>query len=537
VTVPELDLDDVTLLLVDDTPENLVALQALLAPLGYELLLASSGEEALRHLLTAEVAVILLDVRMPGMDGFETARHIKDRQRTRDIPIVFLTAFGDDAMRIAEGFSSGAVDYLTKPLDPVLLRAKVQVLVDLHQRTRALQHESEVLAQRLDARYAAEARNLRKLTDAALVINSTLTLEEMLRVIDDSAREICGARVAETVMLGDGDLSPLHQVVWDEGGPVRMTAKDVQAAFGGFGLVDVAPGHPLMEGWLAVPLIGRTGRQLGLIQVADRVEGDFTESDEVVLTQLAQLAAVAIENAERFAQEHDIAQTLQRSLLPRHLPTVPGLDLGVRYRPGGAGTSVGGDWYDVVPLDDGRVALTIGDIMGRGARAAAVMGQLRTALRAYALQDLPPTVAMRSVDRLLQEVGEDAMATAAFLVLDPRRRRLEVVSAGHPPPLLVTAEGETSFVDCEPHTPLGVLAQPLYNPTIMTVPERSTLLLYTDGLVEERDEDLADGLARLAAAVDPFEADVEALCDTVLKRMVPDEKNDDIALLAARLTT
>lgn len=529
------DPDDVTLLLVDDTPENLVALRALLDPLGYELLLASSGEEALRHLLTADVAVILLDVRMPGMDGFETARHIKDRQRTRDIPIVFLTAFGDDATRIAEGFSSGAVDYLTKPVDPLLLRAKVQVLVDLHQRTRALQHESEALAQRLDEQYAAESRNLRKLTDAALVINSTLSLAEMLRVIDDSAREICGARVAETVMSDGTELSPLHEMVWDEGGPVRMTARDVQAVFGGFGLVDVAAGHPMMEGWLAVPLVGRTGRRLGIIQVADRVEGEFSESDEVVLTQLAQLAAVAIENAERFQQEHDIAQTLQRSLLPSRLPHVPGVELAVRYRPGGLGTSVGGDWYDVVLLDDGRVALTIGDIMGRGARAAAVMGQLRTALRAYALQDLPPTVVMRSLDRLLQDLGEDAMATAAFLVLDAPRRRLELVSAGHPPPLVMDLDGTRTFIQCDPHTPLGVLATPLYTPTVMTLPVGATLLLYTDGLVEERDENLADGLARLAEAVDPDERDIESLCDAVLGRMVPGEKNDDIALLAARL--
>ncbi|MCU1377071.1 MAG: hypothetical protein JWN29_54 [Acidimicrobiales bacterium] len=529
------DPDDITLLLVDDTPENLVALQALLEPLGCNLLLASSGEEALRHLLSAEVAVILLDVRMPGMDGFETARHIKGRERTRDIPIVFLTAFGDDAMRIAEGFSSGAVDYLTKPLDPTLLRAKVQVLVDLHLRTRALQHESEVLAQRLDEQYAAESRILRKLTDAAVVINSTLALAEMLRVIDESAREICGSRVAETVITDGQGLTPLHQLVWQEGGPIRMTAKDVQAAFGAYGLTDVASGHPMLEGWLAVPLVGRTGRRLGLIQVAEKLEGDFTESDEVVLTQLAQLAAVAIENAERYQQEHDIAQTLQRSLLPHDLPAVPGLDLGVRYRPGGAGTKVGGDWYDVVLLDDGRVALTIGDIMGRGARAAAVMGQLRTALRAYALQDLPPTIVMRSIDRLLQEVGDDAMATAAFLVLDPRSRRLEVVSAGHPPPLVVATDGTSSFIDCDPHTPLGVLTTPIYHPTVLTLPPGALLLLYTDGLVEERDENLADGLARLAVAVDGNEPDIETLCDDVLSRMVPDEKNDDIALLAARL--
>lgn len=530
------DPEDVTLLLVDDTPENLVALEALLDPLGYRLLLATSGEEALRHLLHEDVAVILLDVRMPGMDGFETARHIKDRNRTRDIPIVFLTAFGDDASRIAEGFSSGAVDYLTKPLDAVLLRAKVQVLVDLHQRTRALQHESEVLAHRLDEQYAAEARILRKLADAALVINSTSSLAEMLRVIDGGAREICGARVAETMMSEEGPLSTLHELVWQERGPVRMTAKQVEATFGSFGLSDIGSGHPLLDGWLAVPLVGRTGRRLGIIQVADKLEGDFTESDEVVLTQLAQLAAVAIENAERYEQEHDIAQTLQRSLLPSRLPSVPGLEFAVRYQPGGAGTQVGGDWYDVVPLDDGRVVLTIGDIMGRGARAAAVMGQLRSALRAYALMDLPPTVVMRSLDRLLQEIDEDAMATAAFLVLDPIQHRLEVVSAGHPPPLLVTTDGERHFIECEPHTPLGVLSTPLYNPTTLTLPPQAMLVLYTDGLVEERDEDLADGLARLESTVESS-GSVESICESILTRMVPDEKNDDIALLVARLTS
>ena len=528
--------EDVTLLLVDDTPENLVALQATLEPLGHQLLLARSGEEALRHLLSADVAVILLDVRMPGMDGYETARHIKERERTRDIPIVFLTAFGDDPSAVAEGFSSGAVDYLTKPLDPVLLRAKVQVLVDLHLRTRALQHESEVLSQRLDELYAAEARNLRKLTDAALVINSTLSLSEMLRVIDESAREICGARSSETVITDGVELSPLQRLVWEEGAAVRMTAKDVEAAFGGYGVLDVAAGHPLLEGWLAVPLVGRTGRRLGILHVADKLTGDFTESDEVVLTQLAQLAAVAIENAARFQQEHDIAETLQRSLLPSRLPPIPGVDLAVRYRPGGAGTSVGGDWYDVVLLDDGRVALSIGDIMGRGPRAAAVMGQVRTALRAYALQGLPPGVAMRSVDRLLQDLGEGAMATAALLVLDPAVGRLEVVSAGHPPPLVVERDGAAAFVVCEPHTPLGVLDAPIYQPSVRDLPAGALLLLYTDGLVEERDENLADGLERLRTCVDPGIAGLEALCDSVLDRMVPGEKNDDIALLACRVS-
>ncbi|HYD10099.1 MAG TPA: response regulator, partial [Acidimicrobiales bacterium] len=326
-------------LLVDDKPENLTAIGAVLQPLGYDLLTARSGEEALRHLLTEDVDLILLDVRMPGMNGIETAAHVKQRDRTQDIPIVFLTAFDDDAALVAEGFSSGAVDWMTKPVDPTLLRSKVQVLVDLHQRSESLQAERAELAQRLDEHYAAEARNLRKLADAALAINSTHTLDEMLRIINQAAAEVTGARSADAILRDDGTsrgtITVLSDMVWRAGGtPLRMSAKQVEAAFASFGALDVAAGQPVLEGWLAVPLQGRTGRRLGIIQVADKIDGDFTESDEVMLLQLAQLASVAIENAERYEIEHQVAQDLQRGLLPGSLPDIAGVQLAARYRPG-----------------------------------------------------------------------------------------------------------------------------------------------------------------------------------------------------------
>jgi len=367
-----------------------------------------------------------------------------------------------------------------------------------------------------------------------VAINSTLSLREMLHVIDESARELCEARVGETVIPDGEDLSPLHQALWRDGGTVRMTAAEVDKTLGAFGIVDVMPGHPMLAGWLAVPLVSRNGRRLGLLQVADKLDGDFTESDEVVLTQLAQLAAVAIENAEQYEHEHEIAETLQRSLLPRAMPEVSGVEVAARYRPGGGGASVGGDWYDVIALDDGRVALTIGDVMGRGTRAAAVMGQLRIALRAYALQGLSPAEAMRSVDRLFHDLADDAMATAVFLVLEPRTGQMEVVSAGHPPPLLAQPGAPAMFVDCDPHTPLGVLADPVYRSTRRALPANALMLLYADGLVEHRDEDLAAGLERLATLVDGAPHDLGALCDAVLTA-APGE-DDDVALLAVRLT-
>ncbi|MDP9402403.1 MAG: SpoIIE family protein phosphatase [Actinomycetota bacterium] len=559
--------DDVpaTILLVDDRPENLVALEAVLEPLGHSLLCAGSGEEALKHLLVHDVALILLDVQMPGMDGFEAAARIKERERTRDIPIIFLTAYSKDAVDAMEGFSHGAVDYVTKPFVVGLLQAKVSVFIELYQKTQELRRQSEVLALRLDQHFETEARNLRKLADAAVVINSTLSLEAILGVINDSAREVIGAHEAETLITaardahsaersrsfsskyegwaataGVADLSGIYSVVWERNEPVRMTKKEIEASFASRGVFDVSATHPMLEGWLAVPLAGRTGRSLGLIQVADKIEGDFTEGDEVVLVQLAQLAAVAIENAERYEHEHHIAETLQRSLLPDDMPAVAGLELSACYQPGSVGIQVGGDWYDVFVLDERRVALVVGDVVGRGTRAAAVMGQLRTAIRAYAVHGLAPAELMTSLDRVLQGVSGSAMATAVYVVLDLEDRSVEAVSAGHPQPLLVPPSGPARYLQLDAHVPLGVLSVPVFQSSTAILDPGSLLLFFTDGLVESASLPLQEGLDRLIGVMDAgmgaTVASIEGLCEQVISAMVPHGSEDDIAVLGARVS-
>ena len=551
-----------TLLLVDDRQANLTALEAALEPLGHHLISVRSGDQALIRLLKEDVSVILLDVQMPGMDGLETARRIKERERTAEIPIVFLSAVSTQSGQILEGFSTGAVDYVTKPVDPALLRAKVQVFVDLAQKNELLRRQSDVLTRRLEERYEQQTRHLRKLADAAIAINSTLSLEDMLKVINDSAREIIGAHEAETVIttrpdLGypersrsysskyrgwaaEGrhtDLSPIWSFVVDDASVVRMTKKEIENSLIVRGLSSIAPGHPLLEGWLAVPLVSRDLQTLGLIQVADKVEGDFTADDEVVLLQLAQLAAVAIGNAERYAQEHMIAETLQRAMLPSALPRIRGLSLAARYVAGGGGTQVGGDWYDTVLMDDGRLMLAVGDVVGRGARAAAIMGQLRTAMRAYALQQLPATVLMRSLDLLLQNMAGDSLATAACAMLDPSDGSLELVLAGHPPPLVVDGEGRSRFLKADPHSPMGVRDTPLYLSTFTRIEPGSTLFVFTDGLVESRSRPVGHGLEQLARTLAGVghTMDVDELCDLVLDAMVEGSGDDDVALLGVRL--
>ena len=550
-----------TLLLVDDREDNLQALAAILEPLGHRLISVTSGEEALKVVLNEEVSVILLDVRMPGMDGYETASHVKMLERTRDIPIIFLTAEQAESEQALKAFSVGAVDFVTKPFEAWSLRAKVQVFVDLADKTRLLHHRGEHLRRELDRQYAAEASHLRQLTDAALVINSTQSLEEMLGVINDSAREIIGTHFAETVITVDRDsgwpersrsysskyeawaadarpvdLSALSTRVVDRTEPVGMTQQEIAAILADQDLGGVTVRHPMLEGWLAIPLVGRNGTALGLLQVADKVEGDFTDQDSLVLVQLAQLASVAIENAQRFHHEHEIAHTLQQSMLPPRLATVPRVELASRYLAGSQGSEVGGDWYDSVVFEDQRLLLFVGDVGGRGAKAAAVMGQLRTGMRAYALQQVPATTLMRNLDQLLGDLGEGRFATAVCVVVDPVAGQVEVISAGHPPPLVIDPNGAVGFLDCEPNTPLGVMDAPVYTSRSASFSVGSTLLLYTDGLVEARDVPLDQGMERLVAVLGAAALDgVEQICDLVVEQMVGGGTGDDVAVLAARL--
>jgi serine phosphatase RsbU (regulator of sigma subunit)/CheY-like chemotaxis protein len=553
------EVEPVRLLLVDDRRENLVALEAILTPLGHRLVLAQSGEEALKHLLTDDFALILLDVMMPGMDGFETAARVKQRERTKDIPIIFLTALTDDVANAMRGFSSGAVDFITKPFESWMLLAKVSVFVDLYRKNRLLERQRQLLAQRLDERLIAESRQLRKLADAALSITSAMSLADMLQHITAAARDIIGAHHSVThTLLGDGPRTTIAQSrKYDTSGaarrdlhlegvlelvhrhqrPVRMTRQDVarHQALHAFG--ERAGDHPVRQGWLAVPLTGRFDRQVGVIQVADKEDGEFSDADEAILVQLAQMASVAVEKAELYHREHLIAETLQRSLLPAALPRIPGLQLASRYVPGAAGSEVGGDWYDAVRLDDGRVALSVGDVVGRGVNAAAIMGQLRVAMRAYAMQGMGPAAVMSGLEHVMQDLSDDHLATALFLVVDPATRRVRLANAGHPPPLWLHADGRCELIEQGLGPPLNVAPGTAYEEHLLSLDDGDTLFLYTDGLVEERDESLDVGLRRLQDIVEACTGGPEQMCDRALSKLGAVDKNDDVAILAMGLGT
>jgi anti-anti-sigma factor len=252
------------------------------------------------------------------------------------------------------------------------------------------------------------------------------------------------------------------------------------------------------------------------------------------VTALTSFVLAAI-MTERVAREHRNAETLQRSLLPDRLPIIPGVEFASRYIPGGAGLEVGGDWYDVFTLPRGRLGLTIGDVVGRGLSAAAAMGQLRTALRAYAIETDSPAAVVQRLSRLVAEFEAAQMATLIYAVLDPETDTLSFASAGHPPPLLITPDGPARYLMEGRSPPLGVTKAPQAEAKVTVLPG-STLVLYTDGLIEGRRGSIAESMEALRTAVEGYDGDLDSLCDgRVLQPPRPESTGDDVALLMVRL--
>ncbi|MFR9674373.1 SpoIIE family protein phosphatase [Streptomyces sp. TR06-5] len=316
----------------------------------------------------------------------------------------------------------------------------------------------------------------------------------------------------------------------------------------------------VVQSTLAVPMVARE-RVLGLAHFS-RVKGSgaFGERDAALAAELAARAAVFLDNARLYRREHERALILQRSLLPPGNPEAAGLDIACRYLPGNPATEVGGDWFDVIDLPGHRTALVVGDVMGRGLRAAVAMGELRTAVRTLALLDTEPAEVLGALDEIAQGLGAPAdsrrrtrrqpdgtedlaevyLATCAYAVYDPVTRRCTFANAGHLPPVLLDPEdaerpdGGGLLLEVPKGVPLGVGGEP-FEQIEVELPDGALFALYTDGLVESRDHPLDEGLNALRRALSRPPKALEDVADRVLGDLDVHHGEDDIALLVARV--
>ncbi|MFF7451542.1 MULTISPECIES: SpoIIE family protein phosphatase [unclassified Streptomyces] len=288
-----------------------------------------------------------------------------------------------------------------------------------------------------------------------------------------------------------------------------------------------------VHSYLAVPLIAR-GEVLGALDLKrTRNPLPFSEDDLLLARELAARAAVQIDNARWYQNARDTALTLQRSLLPSHPPVTGGLEVASRYQPAGATAEVGGDWFDVIPLDDCKTALVVGDVMGSGINAAATMGRLRTATNTLASLDLEPARLLEHLDRITQDL-DHSIATCVYAVHDPRLRQCRIANAGHLPPVRLRAGRAPELLDLPTGAPLGV-GGVAFSTTTVDLEPGDRLVFYTDGLVETRQHPLDERLDALLDLLDGPDRPLEEVCDLLLRTLHQPDNSDDVALLIARV--
>ncbi|MFD7878301.1 SpoIIE family protein phosphatase [Streptomyces sp. NPDC059766] len=353
---------------------------------------------------------------------------------------------------------------------------------------------------------------------------------------------------------------------WVRGGPVTVPQASPFAMVRSTGrshlepILDRAPGI-----WLdQVPAIGEKIRSYGvhsLMVVPIRAQNallgvvlflrtedptPFHEGDLLLAEELVKRAVRALDNARRYAREQTAALTLQRNLLPRRLRGGTAVETASRYLPTDAEHGVGGDWFDVIPLSAGRVALVVGDVVGHGLHAAATMGTLRAAVRTLTDLELPPAELLSRLDNTIQRLVEEEDAepadgmtavmgtTCLYAVYDPATRVCTMARAGHPPPAIIDPQGRVAFPDLPTGAPLGLGLGDPFESVELELPEGSLIAFYTDGLVESHDHDIDDGMDSLGAALAEPDRDLEDLCDRATQSFLEQTSCDDVTLLLVR---
>ncbi|HEV2357706.1 MAG TPA: SpoIIE family protein phosphatase [bacterium] len=550
-------------LVVDDDPALLEALPEtirLRLP-GTTVDTCISAAPALERIAAVDYDAIVSDIKMPGTDGLALLAQV--RAARPDTPVLLITGHGEHDLAI-RSLRAGAYDYVQKPIDRDYFAASLGRAVQVRQLRRQIGEQQAALArhagrleetvQERTTELRQTIEHLRALTDVAAAIHGAHEVEEVLRSVVDAACRLSDADLAVAgfyrgdggpVAFADGErwqiaiaphvasagisdevLTPMLAAICGEHRPGRLPETVLVP------LAETrANGDGPLSSFLTLPIRGRSGHILGAMILARPAGAAFAPEARVHIEALALQLAVALENTLLYERARGTAETLQRSLMPERLPEIPGMALSARYLPGNQ-EAVGGDWYDVLTLPAGQIGLVIGDVAGRGVWAAAVMGQLRNAVRAYALEGNPPALI---AERLTRLVDDRTMATLLYLIVDPETRTVRYLNLGHVPPLVVGPEGDVTQLDGGA-PPLGVRGITYREETAALAPH-STILVCTDGLLEARRESIDEGLARVTAALaENGDAPIDGLVDRVLTAALEGRTaEDDVALVALRL--
>ena len=427
------------------------------------------------------------------------------------------------------------------------------------------QREAEEMRGRLTEQLSAAALRTARLQQATSMLAEALTVAKVVEVITEVGRSAIGAERSAVAMLDserlrlrsvnpgglpDSPGAPSGDIPLDTPSvmtaaiiarrPVLLESPDalrrhfVESEAG----VELFLAHSDERAWVGLPLLS-SGAALGALRFSFTRPRQITEEERVFLEALAGQCAMALERASLFEREHTTAETLQRSLLPDRLPIVPGIVLEARYLPVTRNMEIGGDWYDAFRLPDGKLAVAVGDVMGKGLTAAAGMGRVRNALRALALTDPRPAAVLAGLDRLFIATElEEQVTTVAYLVVDPETGDGMVGNAGHLPLLLLSAGAPPRLDQTEAGTPLG-WASPRKQ-YAFRLPPGNTAVLYSDGLVENRKRGLDSGLDELVSVAAQAPADVledpARLLDYLVNRMMAGyEQDDDVTVLVLHM--
>ncbi|WP_395111201.1 SpoIIE family protein phosphatase [Actinomadura sp. SCN-SB] len=427
------------------------------------------------------------------------------------------------------------------------------------------QREAEEMRGRLTEQLSAAALRTARLQQATSMLAEALTVSQVVQVITEVGRSAIGADYSAVALLDDDKLrlsivTP-SQPGEGSGEPRPASSReDIKVSDQTVMSVAVRESRPFLaehpnslrlqlgrdeaglfhqhteeRAWVGLPLLA-AGAPIGALRFSFTRPREITEEERVFLEALAGQCALAVERALLFEREHRTAEELQRSLLPSDLPQLPGMVLAARYNPATRHVQVGGDWYDVFRLPDDRLAVAVGDVMGKGVLAAAGMGRVRNALRALALNDPRPAAVLAGLDRLFSATeDEEQFTTVAYAVIDPETGEGDFSNAGHPPPLLISADEPARVSGLEPGTPLGWPSQ--RQQTRFSIQTGNTVVFYSDGLVENRRRGVDAGLEELVAvaadAPPEVVGDPERLVDFLVDRMLAGyEQVDDVTVLA-----